>query len=115
MSKPSIVDDKSSDAERKRQTEVEHHEDSVTLTGDRRGSKSTTLAARAVLQNPLHGIPKGQLYAEVDDFCKRYGLEEFQDNFRRGALLAQRPHDWDDISELTQEDKASVAYEHAHK
>ncbi|WVQ99795.1 hypothetical protein IAU59_006937 [Kwoniella sp. CBS 9459] len=73
------------------------------------------VAARATLQNALHGIPKGQLLSEVDEFCNVHGLQDQQETFRKGALLAQRPGEWDDIEELTDADKAAIDYEHKHK
>lgn len=74
-----------------------------------------TRAQAAKLENVLAGLSKEQLYAEVDDFTSKHGLEEHNEAFRKGALLAQKPHEWDDIPELNQEDREAIAYEHAHK
>jgi len=56
------------------------------------------------LINPLNGIPKEQLLSDVDRFCAETGLTEHNDVFRRGALVAQRPEEYEEISELTEDD-----------
>jgi hypothetical protein len=56
------------------------------------------------LINPLHGIPKEQLLSDVDQFCAETGMTEHNDVFRRGALVAQRPDEYEEISELTEDD-----------
>nr|XP_019006735.1 uncharacterized protein I203_00328 [Kwoniella mangroviensis CBS 8507]OCF70196.1 hypothetical protein I203_00328 [Kwoniella mangroviensis CBS 8507] len=77
--------------------------------------RDARLAARATLQNALHGIPKAQLIKESDEFCDAHGLEEHKDTFRKGALLAQRPGEWAAIDELNAEEKAAIEFEHKHK
>lgn len=56
------------------------------------------------LINPLHGISKQQLLADVDQFCAETGMTEHNDVFRRGALVAQRPDEYEEISELNEDD-----------
>lgn len=63
------------------------------------------VSASARIQNVLHGQPKEQVIAEVDSFCDKFGLQADRDIFRKGALLAQRPHDYQFIDELSQSDK----------
>jgi len=41
----------------------------------------------AMFENPLGGIPKEQLMADVDEFCAKYDLVEFNQSFRKGALV----------------------------
>jgi hypothetical protein len=48
-------------------------------------------------------------------FCEEKGLTQHVEVMKKGALLAQNPHDYDHISELTAEDKEAIDYEHAHK
>lgn len=66
-------------------------------------------AATAKIQNVLHGQPKEQVIAEVDAFCEKFGLQADRDIFRKGALLAQRPHEYQFIEELSEADKEIVA------
>jgi hypothetical protein len=48
-------------------------------------------------------------------FCEEKGLNEHVEIMKKGALLAQNPHDYDNIHELTAEDREAIDYEHAHK
>lgn len=65
--------------------------------------------------NPLVGRSHGQLMAEVDAFVEEFGLQADQETFRKGALVAQRQHDFANIPELTSEDKDSLEHEKKHK
>ena len=77
--------------------------------------RAARFASRATLQNALHGIAKPQLFAEVDQFCVKYGLTEHQAVFRKGALVAQRPRAWEAIEELDAEERAYIEREHKHR
>lgn len=50
------------------------------------------------IKNPLIGIPKRRLLAEVDEFCREKGLEEHRAILRKGALVAQDPTGYEDIT-----------------
>lgn len=63
------------------------------------------ISTTARIQNVLHGQPKEQVIADVDAFCDRFGLQANREIFRKGALLAQKPHDYQFIDELSQSDK----------
>ncbi|RDA93190.1 hypothetical protein CP533_3194 [Ophiocordyceps camponoti-saundersi (nom. inval.)] len=52
----------------------------------------------ARIKNPLIGIPRRQLLANVDDFCRLKGLEAHRDILRKGALVAQDPTGYEDIT-----------------
>ena len=41
----------------------------------------------AMFENPLAGIPRDQLFADVDKFCNDNGLSEYNEVFRKGALV----------------------------
>ncbi|RAK98491.1 sugar porter family MFS transporter [Aspergillus ibericus CBS 121593] len=69
----------------------------------------------AVFENPLAGIPREQLLADVESFCREYGLEEHLDDFRKGALISQNPQAALDLPELTEEDKEVIRREQTHK
>jgi hypothetical protein len=94
---------------------IHHQEDANALPLETAEERNARIAGRATLQNALHGIAKNRLFAEVDQFCKDYKLEEHQEMFRKGALLAQRPDDWALIDELSAEEKAAAEYERNHK
>ncbi|KAM0511454.1 hypothetical protein ACHAPE_009893 [Trichoderma viride] len=59
----------------------------------------------AKIWNPLMGISRDNLQSQVRAFCSEYGFEDKQDIFFRGALAAQNPKDYEDIAELTDDDK----------
>ncbi|KAI5450673.1 hypothetical protein NCC49_002930 [Naganishia albida] len=66
-------------------------------------------------KNILAGISKEDLLNDVRSFAAEKGLEEYLPDLEKGALLAQRPDDFEEISELTEEDIASIRYEKEHK
>ena len=69
----------------------------------------------AAFENPLARISKDKLLADVDAFCKDHGLSEFAADFRKGALVAQRPNNVDRITELSDEDREALRREHTHR
>lgn len=100
---------------------AEHEEDvtarssaSVTATGA--GDLRTDTAAQAAhLANVLASISREELLAGVDDFVDKHGLQEHRETFRKGALVAQRPHEYNDIPELSKSERETLAHEHKHK
>ncbi|KAI5462237.1 hypothetical protein BGZ63DRAFT_423521 [Mariannaea sp. PMI_226] len=52
----------------------------------------------AKIKNPLLGIPRGRLMSQVDEFCRHKGLEEYRTLIRKGALIAQDPTGYEDIT-----------------
>ncbi|KAF9266880.1 hypothetical protein L218DRAFT_955981 [Marasmius fiardii PR-910] len=69
----------------------------------------------ARIQNPLHGIPKKTLLAQVEDFTREHGFEEQSLLFQKGALLAQSPKSFEEIPELDENDKEVIRREVTHK
>ncbi|WWC90859.1 uncharacterized protein L201_005796 [Kwoniella dendrophila CBS 6074] len=57
------------------------------------------------LLNPLHGLTKEQIFYDVEHFCNNNGLQDKLDIFKKGALIAQAPEDYERIQELTEDDK----------
>ncbi|KAI6782601.1 Arabinose-proton symporter-like protein [Emericellopsis cladophorae] len=52
----------------------------------------------AKIRNPLVGIPRRRLLADIDDFCRAKGLEKHRGIIRKGALVAQDPSGYEDIT-----------------
>jgi len=52
----------------------------------------------ARIQNPLANVPRRTLLARVDEFIRQKGLEEWRDVIRKGALVAQDPTGYEDIT-----------------
>ncbi|KAL1849659.1 hypothetical protein VTK73DRAFT_9832 [Phialemonium thermophilum] len=69
----------------------------------------------AKIRNPLLGIEKEQLKANTAAFCAQYGFVDKEDVFFRGALAAQNPTDYEDIPELTADDKHYLRREVTHR
>ena len=63
------------------------------------------------IQNPLHGIPKDRLLAQVQDFAREQGFEAELKLLEKAALLAQSPKDFESIEELDEDDKAIIRRE----
>lgn len=57
------------------------------------------------IQNPLHGIPRDQLMHQVDTFTQEHGLQDFNESFRKGALVAQNPSSYEQLEELNEDDR----------
>ncbi|CRG85750.1 putative polyol transporter 6 [Talaromyces islandicus] len=68
-----------------------------------------------VFENPLADVPREQLMQNVEQFCQKYNLMDHIESFRKGALISQNPAGAQDLTELTDEDKAIILKEHTHK
>lgn len=64
------------------------------------------------ISNPLAGIAKVDLYDRVLRFCQEFGFEDRIETFQKGALAAQNPNNFEDLSELTEEDKYHLRREY---
>jgi hypothetical protein len=55
--------------------------------------------------NPLSGLTVEELRDRVEVFCSKYGFEDKLDTFHKASLAAQRPHGFDSIPELSEDDR----------
>ncbi|KAK4653040.1 hypothetical protein QC762_504520 [Podospora pseudocomata] len=72
----------------------------------------------ARIKNPLEGIPRDQLMLRVEAFCEEKGLAQHVQLFRKGALVAQNPDDYDRIDgteALDEAEKKALRDEVEHK
>ena len=69
----------------------------------------------ATFENPLRDIPKEQLLSDVESFCKQHNLEEYVEDFKKGALAAQSPSEAGNFQELSPDDKVALEREHTHR
>ncbi|KAM0748331.1 hypothetical protein T439DRAFT_358883 [Meredithblackwellia eburnea MCA 4105] len=67
------------------------------------------------IENPLLGIPREQLLKEVEAFANEKGLVDRLPMLRKGAILAQSPHAYDELDILDADEKAVIAREHSRK
>ncbi|KAJ7209573.1 hypothetical protein GGX14DRAFT_630806 [Mycena pura] len=92
---------------------VEHEKGASSLEEERQINLENNVNAR--IQNPLHGIPKDRLLAQVQDFAREQGFEAELKLLEKAALLAQSPKDFESIEELDEDDKAIIRREITHK
>ena len=59
----------------------------------------------AKLANPLAGIPQDQLMRDGALFARKHGLTDLEDEFAKGAVIAQDPLAFEQMEFLTNEDK----------
>lgn len=88
------------------------------LPGDINPSKDLSQNIEAKIRNPLVGISRSALLANVDEFARKYDLEEHVGILRKGALVAQNPANADNISgdeALDEVEKAVLVDEVEHK
>jgi hypothetical protein len=69
------------------------------------------------IKNPLVGIPRAQLMADVDDFARKYGFDAETEVplLRKGALVAQSPADFENITDLNDDDRDALRREITHR
>lgn len=82
--------------------------------------KSTDLSENieAKIKNPLAGIPRHELMAQVEEFAEEKGVAEYVDYLKKGALVAQDPDNYEDIDgefALTPEEVVVLQREVSHK
>ncbi|KAK1622074.1 hypothetical protein BDP81DRAFT_485716 [Colletotrichum phormii] len=65
--------------------------------------------------NPLEGIPREQLKIDARLFAIGLGLQNEITYFEKGALAAQSPKAYEDIPELTEDDRAILTNEIEHR
>ena len=81
----------------------------------RRSTRFNMEKLSAAFENPLANIPKEQLLSDVEAFCKQHNLEEYTDEFKRGALVAQSPSEAHTLHELSPDDKVALEREQTHR
>ena len=73
----------------------------------------------ALLRNPLAGMTREEVLADVDAFVSEKGLgDEHREDFRKGALLAQMNNQkgaFEHIDMLTEDEKAILRKEESHR
>lgn len=67
------------------------------------------------IKNPLSGMSKAELMADVENFAQRNDMREQVDLLKKGALTAQNPADFENIAELNDEDRNHLKTEVTHR
>ena len=71
--------------------------------------------ANTKLANPLAGLSHEELMESGAEFARTHGLGHLEDWFRKGALAAQDPLAFDNISHFTEEEKSIFRREFTHR
>ena len=66
-------------------------------------------------KNPLAGLTKEELLADVEAFALEKNLQHAVDDLKRGALVAQDPKRFESLSELSDNEKDLLRREKTHK
>ncbi|KAJ5239427.1 hypothetical protein N7468_004046 [Penicillium chermesinum] len=69
----------------------------------------------AVFENPLAGIPRDELFRNVEEFCTKFGLLDDLEVFKKGALISQSPATAASLPELNEAEREALVREHTHK
>lgn len=80
--------------------------------------RNNSVTAGALLRNPLHGMTKEQILADVDAFVEEKDLADHREAFRKGGLLAQVsnvPSGFESIAEISEEEKVVLRRETTHR
>lgn len=70
--------------------------------------KNHTNEVAAKLTNPLEGFSEEDVLRDVDQFVDEKGLEQYREEFRRGALLArvfQQPTGFETVTAISEEER----------
>lgn len=67
------------------------------------------------IKNPLRGLSKEQLFQNVHNFANEHGLTHAFSYLKKGALVAQRPQDFENIPELDEHDREALRDEVVHR
>ena len=78
-------------------------------------AEGTQNRLNAVFENPLAGIPRQQLFQEVEEFCREFNLMDDVEVFKKGALVSQNPESATSLPELDEFEREALIREHTHK
>lgn len=67
------------------------------------------------IKNPLMGIPKPQLMADVEAYANKFDLNHILPLLKKGALAAQNPKNFENIEELDEDDRQALRNEITHR
>ena len=88
-------------------------------SGSRRGSfRMRQPSVSAQLRNPLAGKTETDVLRDVDQFVDEKGLNEFRDEFQKGALLARvinRQGGYEHVPQISEAERDVLRYEQTHR
>lgn len=66
-------------------------------------------------KNPLAGLTKDELLADVEAFAQEKNLTHILDDLKKGALIAQDPKSFESLTELSEGEKEILRREKTHR
>ncbi|RMZ87663.1 hypothetical protein DV736_g5108, partial [Chaetothyriales sp. CBS 134916] len=101
------------------QQHIEHRRKSSVLVADDAARKASvaqlTSNVTGEVRNPLTGVPREQLLADVSAYAEEHGLTNIIPVLKKGALVAQSPDQFEHIPELDEDDRAVLRNEVLHR
>lgn len=98
------------DSEKKPQVgHVEYRDEAEARTGGEPHFKTSKLS------NPLESLSRETLLRDVNSFAEKFNLQDVVTDLEHGALIAQRPTEFEDIPDLTEDEKDALRNEKEHK
>ena len=94
---------------------VEASAHASTATSEQDVQHQNTRETSVTTANPLSGIEKHQLLPNVEEFASEHGFVEELSLFRKGALVAQNPSDFEQYSWLTETELNALRNEIQHR
>lgn len=79
------------------------------------GDRNASVTEATILRNPLAGMTQEELFADVSIFAKDKGLEDIEDELRRGAVIAQDGKNFERMTDLSEVDKTVLRREKTHR
>lgn len=76
--------------------------------------RDKTMEETQRLANPLSGMSPEEVLLEADRFAEERDMLDIRDDLRKGALVAAFPADFENIKELSEEEKEYLRWETTH-
>ena len=67
------------------------------------------------ITNPLADVPRDLLMKDVEDFATEHSLQDIIPDLQKGALVAQNPAGFEELEELSADEKDALRNEVLHK
>lgn len=86
--------------------------------GDTKGPRRESVTEAQKLRNPLTGLTRDDILADVDAFVDDKGLSEHREVFRKGALLSQHMNTagaWKQFPDLTEDEQYRLSREETNR
>ncbi|KAL2869062.1 sugar porter family MFS transporter [Aspergillus lucknowensis] len=77
--------------------------------------KGEAITTNSKLKNPLAGLTREELFNDVEEFAREKGLEHILPDLKKGALIAQDPKLFEDLDDLSEDDKELLRCEKTHR